>query len=245
MHNKECSLDAGVAGVIAMDAGIDPQLAVEAGEDAQDLLSFIRDAARTKSDKAKARYLKKAQAHLKDVNAREHPDLVQAVQARILALQGRGGDTELAHVTPGEMVLPAPLQTPEVMAAVQAAAQNAGIDMGQYTVGAPANSVNPETGVAEYTPHPAANPPPERKPVPITDSKKPEDLTIYDLEPPPPRRDDEKMDEYIRRFDQFYRDKGLPEVNWRGYQGPMRPPERPGRIPIPEMAPPKINPFDP
>lgn len=150
MQDKECSLGAGVAGVIAMDAGIDPQLAVEAGEDAQDLLSFIRDAARAKSDKVKTKYLRKAQAHLKDVSAREHPDLVQAVQARMLALQGRGGDTELAHVTPGEMVLPAPLQTPEVMAAVQAAAQNAGIDVSRYTVGAQANSVNPDTGILEY-----------------------------------------------------------------------------------------------
>lgn len=150
MAHKECSLDAGVAGVIAMDAGIEPQLAVDAGENAQDLLSFIRDAGRARTAKAKSRYLRKAQAHLKDVSAREHPDLVQAAQTRILALLGRGGDTELAHVTPGEMVLPAPLQTPEVMAAVQAAAQNAGIDVGQYTVGAQANSVNPETGMVEF-----------------------------------------------------------------------------------------------
>lgn len=67
MSHKEHSIDAAVAGVIAMDAGIDPQLAVEAGEGAQDLLSFVRNAARAKSDKAKARYLQRAQAHLKDV----------------------------------------------------------------------------------------------------------------------------------------------------------------------------------
>jgi len=29
--------------------------------------------------------------------------LIQQIQARLLAAQGRGGDTEVAHVTPGEL----------------------------------------------------------------------------------------------------------------------------------------------
>ncbi len=35
-------------------------------------------------------------------------------QARALAAQGRGADTKVAHVAPGEIVLPKALQTPEV-----------------------------------------------------------------------------------------------------------------------------------
>lgn len=150
MHSKEYSLDGGVAGVIAADAGIDPHLAVQAGEAAQDVLSYIRDAARAKTVKAKARYLRKAHAHINDVNAYEHPDLAQAMQMRILALQGRGGDTEVAHLTPGEVVIPRQLQTAEVMSALQAAAMDAGIDVNRYTVGARENSLNPETGLKEF-----------------------------------------------------------------------------------------------
>ncbi|MEQ8510084.1 MAG: hypothetical protein RIB43_13845 [Rhodospirillaceae bacterium] len=150
MHSKEYSLDSGVAGVIAADAGINPHLAVQAGETAQDVLSYIRDAARAKTKRAKARYLRKAQMHLKDVNADEHPDLMQAMQTRILALQGRGGDTELAHLTPGEVVVPRQLQTADVMSALQAAAMDAGVDVNQYTVGARENSLNPETGLKEF-----------------------------------------------------------------------------------------------
>lgn len=150
MHSHDYSLDDGVAGILALDAGIDPHLAVEVGEDAQDVLSYLRDAAHAKSERAKATYVRKAQAHLKDICSRQHPDLVQAIQTKILALQGRGGDTELAHLTPGEVVLPPQLQTPEVMAALQAAAGAAGIDVGRITVGDSANSTNPETGMAEY-----------------------------------------------------------------------------------------------
>ncbi len=147
---KDYSLDDGVAGVIALDAGIDPHLAADAGSDAQDVLSYVRDAARTKSQNAKDKYLRKAQTHLKDVCSRQHPELVQAIQTRILALQGRGGDTELAHLTPGEVIIPLPLQTPEVMAALSQAAEKAGLDLGRMTVGDSGNSVNPETGVAEF-----------------------------------------------------------------------------------------------
>ncbi|MEQ8736704.1 MAG: hypothetical protein RIC29_17410 [Rhodospirillaceae bacterium] len=150
MHSKEYSLDGGVAGVIAADAGIDPHLAVQAGEAAQDVLSYIRDAARAKTVKAKARYLRKAHAHINDVNAYEHPDLAQAMQMRILALQGRGGDTEVAHLTPGEVVAPHQLQTADVMSALQMAAINAGVDVNRYTVGARENSLNPETGLKEF-----------------------------------------------------------------------------------------------
>ncbi|MCB2108710.1 MAG: hypothetical protein KDE14_13465, partial [Rhodobacteraceae bacterium] len=49
--------------------------------------------------------IRDAQNELKYVDATAHPELVNAISAKLLALQGRGGDTEIAHVTPGEMVL--------------------------------------------------------------------------------------------------------------------------------------------
>ncbi|MEQ8510646.1 MAG: hypothetical protein RIB43_16705, partial [Rhodospirillaceae bacterium] len=75
---------------------------------------------------------------------------MQHIEAKLLALQGRGGDTELAHLTPGEMIVPPQLQTPEVVRALQQAAHTAGIDMAQYTAGSQASRVNPETGLEEY-----------------------------------------------------------------------------------------------
>jgi len=71
-------------------------------------------------------------------------------QARELAAQGRGGDTEIAHVTPGEIVLPHALQTPYVLDALRQAATEAGIPLDRLRVGSPANNINPDTGVAEF-----------------------------------------------------------------------------------------------
>ena len=75
---------------------------------------------------------------------------LSAEMARRIAEQGRGGDTEIAHVTPGEVVLP-----PEVMAqldqgALERAFKAAGLDMGRYTVGGGDDARNPATGVREY-----------------------------------------------------------------------------------------------
>jgi hypothetical protein len=71
-------------------------------------------------------------------------------QAQHLAPQGRGEDTEIAHVTPGEVVVPMRLQTPEVMAALYRAAQEHDIPFEQLRVGSKVNSINPNTGVAEF-----------------------------------------------------------------------------------------------
>jgi hypothetical protein len=64
---------------------------------------------------------------------------------------GRGGDTMLAHLTPGELVIPSELaQDPEFQAMVQPMFEENGVSMEQYTVGAEANSINPETGYPEF-----------------------------------------------------------------------------------------------
>jgi len=73
--------------------------------------------------------------------------------AETLADQGRGDDTEIAHVTPGELVIPQALQNPEVLAALRRAAAAHNIPLERLTVGNARNSINPETGAAEFDPN--------------------------------------------------------------------------------------------
>ena len=64
---------------------------------------------------------------------------------------GRGGDTVMAHLSLGELVIPrAFLDDPQVMEMMQALFQDAGANINQYMVGDPANSINPETGYPEF-----------------------------------------------------------------------------------------------
>lgn len=74
----------------------------------------------------------------------------QMRQARELAAQGRGEDTEVAHVARGEYVIPEALQTPEVMAVLRRAAAARGVALGRLNVGHAMNSVNPTTGAPEF-----------------------------------------------------------------------------------------------
>ena len=99
----------------AKAVGIDPYLAAEGGENARAAINAIRNAAKTKTAKDRAGFIREAQAEVRSISAAQHPKLVNALQARVLALQGRGGDTEIAHLTPGEVVIPRSLQTPSVM----------------------------------------------------------------------------------------------------------------------------------
>ena len=74
-----------------------------------------------------------------------------AAQRRRLAGMGRGGDTMVGHLTPGEVVLPADvLAQPGVRAGVGRAFWQAGVPMGRYTVGGRDDSRNPRTGMREY-----------------------------------------------------------------------------------------------
>lgn len=68
-----------------------------------------------------------------------------------MAAQGRNGDTMIAHVTPGEIMVPPVLQTPKVVAAVHAAMRERGVDNpGEFVAGSPANKINPATGQPEF-----------------------------------------------------------------------------------------------
>jgi len=64
---------------------------------------------------------------------------------------GRGTDTVMAHLSLGEVVIPrAFLDDPQVMQVLQQIFQAAGMDMAEFTVGDPANKINPETGYPEF-----------------------------------------------------------------------------------------------
>tara|TARA_R100000231_G_scaffold10485_2_gene12812 strand:+ start:991 stop:2070 length:1080 start_codon:yes stop_codon:yes gene_type:complete len=61
---------------------------------------------------------------------------------------GRGEDTMLAHVAPGEMVVP-PVLSPETQETIKKEMMAVGLDPNQYTVG-DGMSINPITGMAEF-----------------------------------------------------------------------------------------------
>jgi hypothetical protein len=66
---------------------------------------------------------------------------------------GRSGDELIAHMTPGELVVPADIlkQNPEVQELIFAEMRLAGIeDPEAYIVGSGANSINPDTGLPEF-----------------------------------------------------------------------------------------------
>lgn len=64
---------------------------------------------------------------------------------------GRGTDTVLAHLSLGEVVIPrAFLDDPQVMEMLQMLFQQGGADIAEFTVGDPANKINPETGYPEF-----------------------------------------------------------------------------------------------
>jgi hypothetical protein len=65
--------------------------------------------------------------------------------------QGRGTDTVMAHLSLGEVVIPrAFLDDPQVMQVLQQIFDSAGANMAEFTVGDPANKINPETGYPEF-----------------------------------------------------------------------------------------------
>lgn len=67
------------------------------------------------------------------------------------AEKGRKGDTVMAHLTNGEIVLPAIVQQdPEFMQMLSVYFKENDADINQYIVGSEANSINPETGVPEF-----------------------------------------------------------------------------------------------
>jgi len=69
-----------------------------------------------------------------------------------MARYGRGGDTMMAHVTPGEMVVPKEVlrNSPQVARGLGTAFRDVGADPKRYVVGSGQNSINPVTGEREF-----------------------------------------------------------------------------------------------
>jgi len=69
-----------------------------------------------------------------------------------MARYGRNGDTRMAHLTPGETVVPKEVlrQNPQVARGLGKAFQDAGSDPRRYVVGSGQNSINPATGKPEF-----------------------------------------------------------------------------------------------
>ncbi len=149
-QRKSYTFKEGLTMLAAKAVGVDPYLAAEAGENARAAINAIRNAAKTKQPKDRAGYIREAQNELGSISAAQHPKLVNALQAKLLALQGRGGDAAMAHVEPGEVVIPRAMLTPEVMRMIASEAQRRGIDPRRLMVGGQ-GSINPATGAEEFS----------------------------------------------------------------------------------------------
>jgi hypothetical protein len=80
------------------------------------------------------------------------PQPTQSFAQGGLAQQGRFGDNTLAHVAPGEMIIPTPVldQNPGLRQGLGQVLAQSGANPKQFTVGGSATSVNPQTGLPEY-----------------------------------------------------------------------------------------------
>ena len=65
---------------------------------------------------------------------------------------GRYGDTRMAHVAPGEMVVPRQVMqnNPQMAQGIASAISSEGVDPRRYMVGSQQNSINPNTGQPEF-----------------------------------------------------------------------------------------------
>ena len=64
---------------------------------------------------------------------------------------GRGGDTNMGHLTPGEIVLPVEIVSARgTVKKLTEMFESAGLDINEYTVGNEKNKMNPDTGYPEF-----------------------------------------------------------------------------------------------
>ncbi|MHB1208033.1 MAG: hypothetical protein ACYCZX_20890, partial [Rhodospirillaceae bacterium] len=153
--------------------GLDPERVEAAGLPGLRALLALKQAAESGAGRKRDAYLTQLQGTLRVLQYRKNPELVQQLQARAMALQGRGGDTEVAHVTVGEIVLPKVLQTRAVLDALRQAAGGAGIPLAHLRVGSGRNSTNPQTGQPEFFDDSDKELPEEPTPEEATSSEEP------------------------------------------------------------------------
>lgn len=142
----------------ASELGLDPDAVAAGGLTALQALTALKRAKDAGEGEGRKQAIARVQNVLRRLDPSVHADLLQQVQSRIVALQGRNGDTEIAHVTPSEIVLPKVLQTPSVLGALRRAAVEAHIPLDQLRIGSVLNSINPTTGRPEF-----AGPPQEER----------------------------------------------------------------------------------
>jgi hypothetical protein len=68
---------------------------------------------------------------------------------KMMAKQGRNGDSQLGHLTPGEMVIPKQALTPQLRGLLNTLLTSSGQEAPRFTVG-PNASKNPKTGLLEF-----------------------------------------------------------------------------------------------
>lgn len=76
----------------------------------------------------------------------------QNPEANAMASVGRGGDTMMAHVTPGDYVIPKDIlvEHPEFLVKLKKVMQDANEDYRTHMVGSGFENINPETGSPEF-----------------------------------------------------------------------------------------------
>lgn len=134
----------------ATDLGIDADAVRTAGLPAWRALAALKSADDAAEGPVRDRLLARAEDALNAMDAKRHGALFRQFQTQVLALRGRGGDEDIAHVTAGELVVPKSLQTTDVLTALQAAASEQNIPLERLRVGSTANTVNPATGLPEF-----------------------------------------------------------------------------------------------
>jgi hypothetical protein len=117
------------------------------GMKARNLLQQASDAG---SGDLRLVYLQEAQREIAKLDPARHGRIISQLQSAALALQGRRGDTQIAHVTPGEIVIPLAVLTPDLRRSLAAAVRDAGIDPRSLVIGDAHNSTNPQTGRPEF-----------------------------------------------------------------------------------------------
>lgn len=73
-----------------------------------------------------------------------------ASTAELIAALGRNGDTKVAHVTPGELIIPEKMLDGDLLDMIADAFETSGRDISRFTVGENGNSTNPFTGFKEF-----------------------------------------------------------------------------------------------
>jgi hypothetical protein len=110
----------------AQRAGIDPELAGEAGDEVRSLASLIARATNARNAETRAAALQEARAELARFDANSFPDLARALRARLTELDP-SFVAEFGETGP-DVVVPAWVETPELVRRFVAAQVARGID---------------------------------------------------------------------------------------------------------------------